>query len=255
MAKALVDGCMKWSSPYTLVPDCTFPLDLPDATVVAFASSASRFPDVLAECESRRLPLFVVSSNMPIPETVGTVVINGPNLGLLNLIMLDVFPRIAELLKIIGANLSVGEFHQASKALGSATAKEFARLLGLPPEKVGSGRDDSLAKVFLDVQDDYLGGFARIGIRAEFGRSKLCFALETNGRSAYFDGLMMAIDRYFRRVRAIEPGVYDLHKLVFPESAVIEGLKVERDHYKKLYDEFNRRAAAFARRTSRGIFD
>ena len=215
MAQALCQGCFSKGILHTLIADASFPSDLPEETVVAFTSKAPRFPSVLVECEKRRLPLAVVSSNIVIPSSVKTPVFSGPNLGLVTVAVLGIFPRLSVLVKSLGAKSWVAEFHQSGKPSGSATAHEFAQMLGIPKEQVGSGRSDALAKVFLDVPDAYIDGFARIGIIIGACGVTLRMSLETNGRAAYFEGLMAVIAKYYECENAIGPGVWPVDRLMF----------------------------------------
>ena len=82
MTSTLISECKRTGICHSRFDDTPFH-DGPDdeGTMVAFCSSAGRFPNVLRECEDRGLPVTVVTSAIEMPKDPKTAVINVPNLG------------------------------------------------------------------------------------------------------------------------------------------------------------------------------
>ncbi len=144
-----------------------------------------------------------------------TVVYSGPNLGLLTVAVMDAFRKLSFSVTSLGAKSIFAEFHQSDKPPGSATAHDLAEMFGVPKEKVGSGRSDPLAEVFLDVPIEHLRGFARIGGVIKACGSTFKFQLDTDGRKAYFYGLMAVIAKHYERGAAVGRGVHLVSEHMF----------------------------------------
>lgn len=213
MTSVMIKGCKELDILYSRVDDAPFPDHLPSGTYAILVSTERRFTTVLAECERRNIPLIVATSKVFIPEDLQTVVVNAPNLGLMVNALFDIMPRLGALFRALGAKCDVAEFHQATKAPGSITALKFADALGVPREAVGSGRSDALAKVFLNVPEDHVGGFARIGIIAKACGMKVNITAETDGRSAYFFGLTVILKKLIELDPV--PGRFEADEIVF----------------------------------------
>ena len=233
MAKMLVEKCNENGIHHILSEGAPFFHDIyRDDSVVVYVSSKERFPSVFEECQKLKLPLIVASSgikSVPKGVTLTAPVIMAPNLALLILALFDVLPRLAQLAKMIQPmEAGVMEAHQATKTSPAITAQKIAEMFGVPHDKIGHVRSDSIAQSVLGIPAEHLGGFGAHFLDVSAGGVDACVRFRTLGRVCYFNGLQVVIDAIEKNPLA--PGVYEAHKLVFPPHPLqleINQLKLE----------------------------
>ncbi|MGL4368858.1 MAG: dihydrodipicolinate reductase, partial [Spirochaetota bacterium] len=108
--------------------------------VIVHAGSGRQFGDVINFCGKTKSPLIQVSTNIAGNFTnADFTFIDAPNLDILML-------KFMHMMKLYGSSfkkykISIIESHQAAKTSLPGTALEFAKSLGVDPEKITSIRD------------------------------------------------------------------------------------------------------------------
>ena len=191
----------------------------PDEHLVVYVGSKGSFQYILRECQLRNLTLIVVSSGITeadIPADISIPVILAPNLAVLIMAIFESFRCLGRLISGFASTRVIAEGHQASKTSAPSTAEKLADLFDVPHSEIGHVRNDAIATAVLGIPRDALDGFGKHYVNIELGQVRFNASFEVHGRSAYFEGLKMIIDKIEALGADLGSGVKQAQSLLFP---------------------------------------
>jgi len=181
--------------------------------IAVHVGSGRELPALIEFCEKNQVPLIQGSVGPDIEKTFKSTspsfsYIEAPNLSLPIIKLFHLLRDAGTLFE--GCKVTIRESHQSTKTTVPGTAREFARLLRLDPDKIVSVRDPEVQKSELGVPEKHLPGHAIHHITVEGKGGTVRFSTEVLGRDTYVYGIisiMKIVDR-------LEPRKYFITELV-----------------------------------------
>lgn len=163
-----------------------------DNKVIVHIGSGRQFNDVISFCKKNRTPLIQGSTEITGDfSDAEFTYIDSPNFNILML-------KFMHMLKVYGIhfqnnNVSITESHQESKKSLPGTAVEFAKSLGVDPEKIISIRNPDVQEKQYNIPAEYLQLHAFHEINIGDGSTSINLKTLVKGHNSYVSGLAAII--------------------------------------------------------------